>query len=102
MLNLLKQFIGKKRSLKYEELIASGAMIVDVRSKAEFASGHFPKSVNIPLPQLQKAGLNVAKDKVIIICCASGMRSATAKKWLDENGFTNVVNGGSWQNLANH
>jgi rhodanese-related sulfurtransferase len=102
MLNVFKQIFGTRQTVRLEELIASGAVIVDVRSKSEFASGHFPKAVNIPLQQLQKNGLNLPKNKTIITCCASGMRSATAKRWLDDNGYTSVVNGGSWQNLANH
>jgi rhodanese-related sulfurtransferase len=39
------------------------------------------------------------KDTIIITCCASGMRSASAKNILKSNGFTNVYNGGGWSTL---
>jgi len=41
------------------------------------------------------------KDKPIITCCASGMRSASAKSILKSNGFTEVHNGGGWSSLQN-
>jgi phage shock protein E len=39
------------------------------------------------------------KDQMIITCCASGMRSASAKSILKTNGFLAVYNGGGWQSL---
>jgi rhodanese-related sulfurtransferase len=42
-----------------------------------------------------------SKNKPIIACCASGMRSASAKSILQSNGFSNVYNGGSWMSLNN-
>jgi rhodanese-related sulfurtransferase len=41
------------------------------------------------------------KDNPIITCCASGMRSASAKSILKSNGFTEVHNGGGWSSLQN-
>ena len=102
MFNILKQFFDKGPAENLNELFAEGAIVVDVRSKAEFAGGHLPKSINIPLPQLQNGGLKVQKDKAIITCCASGARSATAKRWLESNGYSKVINGGSWLNLRQY
>jgi len=81
-------------------LVNQGAIILDVRSKGEYAGGHIKGSINIPVDQLS-GNLNKLKDKnkVIITCCASGMRSASAKGILTSNGFTNVHNGGGWQGL---
>jgi rhodanese-related sulfurtransferase len=42
------------------------------------------------------------KDKPIITCCASGMRSGSAKAMLQSNGFAQVYNGGSWTNLKKY
>ena len=83
-----------------KELIDQGAIIIDVRSKGEYAGGHIKESINIPLDQL-KNNLHKLKDKNkhIITCCASGMRSGSAKSILKANGFTSVYNGGGWYSL---
>jgi len=84
----------------YKAMLVSGGIIIDVRSEAEFYSGHIEGSLNIPLGDLpSKLDYLKDKDQVIITCCASGMRSATAQKLLSVKGYTNVVNGGGWSNL---
>lgn len=84
------------------QLVKEGALIVDVRTKGEYAGGHVKGSVNIPLDQLSN-NLNKLKnkDQAIITCCASGMRSSSAKSFLKQQGYTNVHNGGSWGSVAN-
>lgn len=86
----------------YAELAKKGAVILDVRSKSEYAGGHIKNSINIPVDQLQQ-NLSRLKDKnkTIITCCASGMRSASAKSILQNNGYTDVHNGGGWAGLNN-
>lgn len=86
----------------YAELVKKGAVILDVRSKSEYDGGHIKNSINIPVDQLQK-NLSKLKDKnkPIITCCASGMRSASAKSILQNNGYKNVHNGGGWSSLNN-
>ena len=81
-------------------MLVSGGIIIDVRSEAEFYSGHIANSINIPLGYLTLK-LNYLKDKdqAIITCCTSGMRSAGAQKLLSAKGYTNLVNGGGWSNL---
>lgn len=83
----------------YKQLLKEGAVIVDVRTPAEFAGGHIKGSVNIPLDSLG-ANLNKLpnKDKVVITCCASGMRSAAGKGILKSNGYT-AFNGGGYAGL---
>ncbi len=76
-----------------------GAQIIDVRTPAEFQSGHIKGSVNIPLQNLQNGISKIKKDKVVIVCCASGMRSASAKSILKAKGYNEVHNGGSWNGL---
>lgn len=100
MLQFLKNLFGIKPGTNYADLVSEGAIILDVRSKAEFSSGHIRGSVNIPLDKLH-ANLSKFKEKSkpIITCCASGSRSASAKGILASNGFTNVYNGGSWMRL---
>ena len=74
--------------------------IVDVRSHEEFMGGHVANSINIPLQTIparieELKGLNAP----LVLCCASGMRSASAKSILKSNGFTSVHNGGGWFSL---
>lgn len=80
MINTLKKLLGRGTQVNYTELVKQGVTIIDVRSKGEYAGGHIKGSVNIPVDQLRN-NLSKLKDKnkPIITCCASGMRSASAK-----------------------
>nr|WP_294858776.1 rhodanese-like domain-containing protein [uncultured Fluviicola sp.] len=102
MMNSLKQLLGFGPKADYAQLVKDGAIIVDVRSKGEYAGGHIKGSINISLDTLG-SNLNKLKDKdkPIITCCASGMRSASAKNILKSNGYTQVHNGGGWYGLQN-
>lgn len=102
MINTLKKIFGFGPSVNYAELVKNGAIILDVRSKSEYAGGHIKGSVNISVDTLRN-NLEKLKDKnkPIITCCASGMRSASAKSILSANGFTKVYNGGGWSSLQN-
>lgn len=97
----LKALLGFGPKTDYKELLKNGAQIIDVRSKAEYQGGHLKNSINIPLPDFQKNLGKIKKDKAVITCCASGMRSASAKNILKSNGFTEVYNGGGWMSLQN-
>lgn len=100
MINTLKKLFGIGPGVNYAELIKNGATILDVRSKAEFASGHIKGSVNISVDTLRSNLVKLKdKNKPIITCCASGMRSASAKSILAANGYTQVYNGGGWYSL---
>jgi len=83
-------------------IIGSGAKIIDVRTPGEFAGGHVKGSVNIPLNTLSGKLGKFKKDEMLVTCCASGMRSRSAKVLLQSNGFTNVYNGGSWHSLTKY
>jgi rhodanese-related sulfurtransferase len=102
MLNIIKKLFGLGPTLNYAELVKNGAIILDVRSKSEFAGGHIKGALNISVDTLRN-NLEKLKDKnkPIITCCASGMRSATAKSILTSNGYTQVYNGGGWYSLQN-
>lgn len=102
MLNTLKRLLGGGPKTDYAALVKKGAIILDVRTKSEYDMGHIKGSMNVPVDQL---GTNLnklkEKNKAIITCCASGMRSATAKNLLKAKGYTEVHNGGSWSGLQN-
>lgn len=103
MIQALKKLFGGGPKVDLGALISEGAMIVDVRSRAEYASGHVKGSVNIPLDQLAGSLKKFkSKEDPIITCCASGMRSGSAKNYLQAMGFTNVHNGGSWMSVKRY
>lgn len=101
MIQKLKKMLGFGPSVDYKSLIQNGGIIIDVRTKGEYQGGHIKGSINIPLNALSDNISKLKKDKAIITCCASGMRSASAKGILKSSGFTEVHNGGGWMSLKN-
>ena len=100
MIESLKKMFGVGPAIDYGQLVKEGALILDVRSKGEYAGGHIKGSLNISVDQLNSNLHRLSdKQKPIITCCASGMRSASAKGILESNGYTRVYNGGSWNSL---
>lgn len=75
-------------------LQSQGALLVDVRTPGEFAQGHAPGAMLIPLDQIERrlAELGGAKDKPIALICRSGNRSGQAQVILEKAGFTQTVN----------
>lgn len=96
-MSLLKKLFGGT-SVDFATLVKQGAMIIDVRSPAEFKGGHIKGAVNMPLQSLQANMSKIPKNKTIITCCASGMRSGSAKSLLKAAGY-DVHNGGGWMSL---
>jgi phage shock protein E len=103
MIQLIKSILGIGSRVNIAELIANGAIILDVRTRGEYSSGHVKGSRNVPLDQLSDYQKKLKdKEQPIITCCASGMRSATAKSLLKSLGYKNVHNAGSWLTLNKH
>jgi phage shock protein E len=100
MLKFIKKLFQSGHKTNFAELVKQGAIILDVRTRGEYNSGHIKGSINIALNELPSQ-LNKLKNKQtpIITCCASGARSASAKILLESLGYTMVYNGGGWQNL---
>jgi rhodanese-related sulfurtransferase len=99
MIETIKKLFGIGPKVDLGALITNGAVIVDVRTTAEYAGGHLKNSINIPLAGLGGEMKKLKKDVPVITCCASGMRSSSAKSILQSNGFKEVHNGGSWNSL---
>ncbi len=99
MIALIKRLFQSGPRTDLGLLIRNGATILDVRTPEEFRSGHLKGAVNIPLLQLRSNMNKIKKDRPVITCCASGMRSSSAKNILQANGFSSVHNGGAWTNL---
>ena len=102
MIQLIKNVLGLGPKVDLGELIRNGAQIIDVRTPGEFSGGHVKGSVNIPLNMLSRRLSKLKKDKPVITCCASGLRSASAKSLLKSNGFAVVYDGGSWTRLKRY
>ena len=88
---------GTKVDLK--ALVNDGALLLDVRTRGEYAGGHVKNSKNIPLDELNAALPKLNKEQNIVVVCASGMRSGNAVSIMKKHGFTKCYNGGSWVNF---
>ena len=73
---------GRHREVAAHDLAqmldAGEAMVVDVREPDEFAAGHIPGAVNMPLSDFRPSQLPEAGDKVLVLNCVGGKRSAMA------------------------
>ena len=88
-----------------KQAIAEAALVLDVRTADEFASGHLPQAVNIPVDEVQARVEEIAtkvggdRTKPIAIYCASGNRAGKAESMLEKAGFTRVTNAGGYAGL---
>ena len=70
-----------------------GARLVDVREPDEYAAGHIPGSINLPLGTLPASGRGVlGKNAPVYVYCLGGSRSGRAAEILKADGYTNVIN----------
>jgi rhodanese-related sulfurtransferase len=98
------KMVTRKSLERYFQLPADQVLIIDVRSKQEYDSGHFSTAINIPhnLITTQLKQLEPYKRKQIIVYCHSGNRSAAALNMLKQNGFANVVNAGGYSGIIKY
>lgn len=79
--------------------MSKNSIIVDVRTREEFQGGHVANSINIPLQELEQRLHELKKlQQPIVLCCASGMRSARATSILKSAGLE-CQNGGGWMEV---
>lgn len=95
---MLRSLFGLGPKVDLASIMQQGAIILDVRTPAEYAQGHVKGAVNIPLDQLQRSTAKVPKGKPVITCCLSGGRSGVAEGILRQQGFE-AYNGGPWTNV---
>jgi phage shock protein E len=82
---------GKTSPADAHRLVSEGARLVDVRTPGEFAGGHLPGAVNIPLDTLEgRAGEIGREGAPVVVYCMSGARSGSAARILKGKGFTAV------------
>ena len=99
-MNLFQRLFSSAPTIDLKAVIEEGAFLVDVRTPVEFTEDHVKGSVNIPLDKIQVQLTKFNNKKNIIVFCRSGARSSEAKNILQQNGFTNVINGGTWNNVS--
>lgn len=92
----LSMLFGARSDVKgpqARQLVADGARLIDVRTPGEFQASHLPGAINLPVEALECRLKEVGpKDAVIVLYCASGARSAQAKRVLVQNGYATVHN----------
>jgi rhodanese-related sulfurtransferase len=87
-------------AMDIKALVARGAQIVDVRTQAEFSSASHPKTISIPLDQLEARMEELDRRKPVLLCCESGSRSGLGVSILKKAGFSEVANLGSWRRIG--
>ena len=93
---------GDKRRVRMSKLTAKAVKekidqdrekvcFVDVRSEDEFRSGHVPGATCVPLDKIESGEASIPTDRLVVLGCQSGMRSARANALLRARGLTNLV-----------
>jgi phage shock protein E len=101
MVSCAKQNIASDGMITYpdlEKLVLqkpSAVNLVDVRALEEYADGHIPGAVNIPVDIIADKPPTADLNARIVVYCRSGARSARAKAALVGKGYVNVSDFGS-------
>ena len=84
---------------KFQEMIdASSPLLIDVREESEYAEGHIPGAINIPIRTLSQNLDKIPADSPVVVYCASGLRAGTALTALQLLGYDNVKSfPGGWK-----
>ena len=100
IMSLIRKIFGLEPKVNHQELIANGAIIIDVRTPGEYSQGKPANSQNVPLDKIDGKIDEIKKlNKPIVLCCASGMRSAKATSILKNKGIE-AYNGGAWHKFS--
>lgn len=88
---LVLQGRGDVSGPEARRLVDAGAHLVDVRTPQEFATGHIPGAINIPVQDLERRMAELeGKDRPIVVYCRSGNRSSSAARLLESAGYAEV------------
>lgn len=96
-------WLSSQAALKYaREYQSHGGLLIDVRSPAEFKSGHLPRAINMPLNELDTCVPQLAqnKDLILLLHCKTGLRSELAAQRLKRQGYVKAFNLGSYARAA--
>lgn len=105
ILGFLLSFFGftacaKDKPAKHDSFDLNDIIVIDVRTAAEYNSGHIEGAKLIPYDEIEREITKVTKDKKapIAVYCRSGRRSGIAQQALESMGYINVENYGSMGN----
>ncbi len=104
LVSCVRQSVSAQTALSSSELQrllqenSPGFHLIDVRTPAEYASGHIPGAINIPVDVIGENPPAAEKGDRIVVYCRSGARSGRARQTLLGLGFTDVVNFGAVAN----
>ena len=73
-----------------QKAVAENAIIIDVRSREEFRSGHIPMAMNVPIAELQSRKVNFPRGRTLIFYCDSGANSLKAARIMAGYGFRTI------------
>lgn len=82
-----------------KQLIEDGAVVLDVRTREEFASGAYPGALNIPVQELAQRIQEVPTGRHVVVYCAAGARAAMAVQALKAAGYPAVTNCGGLRDM---
>ena len=82
------------------EILADGGKLIDVRTPNEYSQGCLPNAISLPLQSIMTADNIFNKDDKLVLYCMSGARTASAKQYLDQMGYKNVFDLGSFRNYT--
>ena len=99
MASIFSALFGTKNNTELVDAVKNGALLVDVRTPAEFSAGSVKGAINIPMERIQNQMKKFRGKKAVVLFCRSGARSGYAKGILERNGIENVFNGGSVGNM---
>lgn len=98
-MGLFGNMFGGNGNPKVQEMLKNGAVVIDVRTPAEFQGGHVAGAKNIPLNLISNRVEEIkAINKPLVLCCASGGRSGQATSYLRQHGI-DCENGGGWMQV---
>lgn len=85
---------------RIKQALRKGAIIIDVRTAAEYDRGHIPDAFNIPVDRINVSMQRIkAANMPVVVCCNSGERSSKALHLLKSKGIKEVYNGGNWESV---
>jgi rhodanese-related sulfurtransferase len=82
-------------ALKDEVMSGLRPQIVDVRTTSEFAAGHIPCAINIPMDQFEARRKDLRLEHAVVLACAAGSRAQIVAGWLPESADVKVLEGGT-------
>lgn len=90
---------ASNRAIEAWEWVEQGALLIDVRTSAEFEQQHIEGAINIPLNEIAKQMKKIDKSQPIVLYCRSGNRSGQGYELLAQSGYTLLLNGGGIEEM---